>query len=284
MSLSDWDPESLWLALEPLQPGLSVEVLPEIDSTNTALLARARAGDTQACLLVAQRQTAGRGRLGRAWQAEPGQALTFSLGMMLAPAPGVGWGGLALAVGLALAEALDPAGDRVGLKWPNDLWTRPHADRNGTQAGDCKLGGILIETQLPAPPDAAFASAAAAGAARWTVIGVGLNIRPAPDAAAAEFRTPPACVQAWQPQASAGTVLHQVAPALLRAVQAYAQQGLAPLQARYAARDVLAGRPVQAGTLQGMATGLDADGALRLRDAAGHVHALHSGEVSVRPC
>lgn len=277
MVLSDWDPEGLWLALEPLQPGLSVEVLPQVDSTNTALLARARAGDTQACLLVAQRQTAGRGRLGRQWWAEPGQALTFSLGLLLAPAPGVDWGGLSLAVGLALAEALDPAGDRVGLKWPNDLWLRPGPA--GVPAGDRKLGGILIETQWPTGADAAVATAP-----RWVVIGVGLNIRPAPDAAAADFRTPPACVQEWQPQASAGTVLHQVAPALLRAVQAYAQHGLAPLQARYAARDVLAGRPLQAGALQGTAEGLDADGALRLRDAAGRVHALHSGEVSVRPC
>jgi BirA family transcriptional regulator, biotin operon repressor / biotin---[acetyl-CoA-carboxylase] ligase len=280
MGLSDWDPEGLWLALEPLQPGLSVEVLPEIASTNTALLARARAGDTQGCLLVAQRQTAGRGRMGRQWWAEPGQALTFSLGLLLAPAPGVAWGGLSLAVGLALAEALDPAGDHVGLKWPNDLWTRPGPA--GVPAGDRKLGGILIETQLPTGADTPAATLATA--ARWVVIGVGLNIRPAPTAAAAEFRTPPACVQEWHPQASAGTVLHRVAPALLRAVQAWAQHGLAPLQARYAARDVLAGRALQAGALQGTADGLDADGALRLRDASGHVHALHSGEVSVRPC
>ena len=58
-----WDPETLWERLQPLAPGLSVEVVPEIGSTNTALLERVRAGDTAPALLVAETQTAGRGRL-----------------------------------------------------------------------------------------------------------------------------------------------------------------------------------------------------------------------------
>ena len=59
---------------------------------------------------------------------------------------------------------------------------------------------------------------------------------------------------------------------------------LVTLHARYAARDVLAGRSVQAGALAGVACGLSADGSLQVRDALGALHALHSGEVSVRPC
>jgi BirA family biotin operon repressor/biotin-[acetyl-CoA-carboxylase] ligase len=136
MSTLRWPVEDLWERLEPQLPGLSVEVLAEVDSTNTRLLERARQGDTAACLLVAERQHAGRGRQGRAWQSAPGASLTFSLGLPLSPQR---WGGLSLAVGVALAEALHPL---LRIKWPNDLWT---LDDHGAPAG--KLGGILIETQ-----------------------------------------------------------------------------------------------------------------------------------------
>src|SRR5436305_15350183 len=86
-----------------------------------------RAADLQPCLLVAEHQTHGHGRNGRVWQAAPGASLTFSLALPLAPKD---WSGLSLAVGVALAQALDPpqagaaASDapRIGVKWPNDLW------------------------------------------------------------------------------------------------------------------------------------------------------------------
>ena len=97
-----WPAEDLWLAMVAKQPGLTIEVLPEIDSTNTELMRRARAGQTEPVLLVAETQTAGRGRLGRPWHGEVGHALTFSLGLMLKPAD---WSGLSLAVGLSLAAA-----------------------------------------------------------------------------------------------------------------------------------------------------------------------------------
>ena len=103
-----WPAEDLWQAMVGLQPGLTVEVLPEIDSTNTELMRRARAGQTDPVLLVAESQTAGRGRLGRPWHGQTGDALTFSLGLMLRPQD---WSGLSLAVGLSLARSLDPNGD-----------------------------------------------------------------------------------------------------------------------------------------------------------------------------
>jgi BirA family biotin operon repressor/biotin-[acetyl-CoA-carboxylase] ligase len=124
-------------------------VLPEIDSSNTELMRRARAGRTEPVLLVAERQSAGRGRLGRAWQSAAGDSLTFSLGLPLAPAD---WAGLSLAVGVSVAESLHP---RIRLKWPNDLWV-----------DDRKLAGILIET----------ASAGGSAAARYAVVGIGINI------------------------------------------------------------------------------------------------------------
>ena len=67
-------------AVSPLLPGFTVEVLPEIDSTNTELMRRARAGRAEPVLLVAEQQTAGRGRLGRGWASRAGDSLTFSLG------------------------------------------------------------------------------------------------------------------------------------------------------------------------------------------------------------
>ena len=60
-----WPAEAVWEAVAPLLPGFTVEVLPSIDSTNTELMRRARAGQTEPTLLVAEQQTAGRGRLGR---------------------------------------------------------------------------------------------------------------------------------------------------------------------------------------------------------------------------
>jgi BirA family biotin operon repressor/biotin-[acetyl-CoA-carboxylase] ligase len=264
MTMSHWDAETLWQDLEPLAPGLSVEVRAEVDSTNTRLLERPRQGDTLPCLLVAECQTAGRGRLGRTWWSQPGQSLTFSLGLRLAPAD---WSGLSLAVGLALAEAL---GEHVGLKWPNDLWLRGE---------DRKLGGILIEV-VPLP------GVAERPGERWVVIGAGLNVTPIPDAEveAGAFRTGHASLQAFEPTLTAPQVLHRITRPLLQSVRAFESTGLGPLHPRLAARDVLAGRQVQAGAVTGTVMGLSEDGSLRVRDAHGTVHSLHSGEVSVRPC
>lgn len=269
--MQGWPVESLWSRLEPLRPGLSVEWLPTCDSTNTRLMARARQGDTAACLLVTPRQTAGRGRLGRAWQSAAGDdaspgTLTFSLGLMLAPAD---WQGLSLAVGVALAEALPSA---VRLKWPNDLWlVEP----------DRKLGGVLIET------------CTTASEGRYAVIGVGLNID-APHHLDARAM-PAAGLRALDPALQAADWLARVAEPLLAAVLRFERDGFAPFAARYAARDALAGRTVRAGRLdeaagpsgsepvQGQVLGVAADGALLLGTETGR-HAVRSGDVSVRPC
>mgnify|MGYP006206957517 CR=1 FL=1 len=123
--------ESLWVALSAQLPGLSIEVLPTVDSTNTRLMQQAREGLVEPTVLVAETQTAGRGRMGKAWHTATHRALTFSLGLPLAP---VDWSGLSLVVGLGVARSLHP---ELRLKWPNDLWL-----------GDAgrKLAGVLIET------------------------------------------------------------------------------------------------------------------------------------------
>lgn len=249
-----WPAEAIWEAVAPQLPGFSVEIVPEIGSTNTELMQRARAGRTEPVLLVAERQTAGRGRRGRDWASEEGASLTFSLGLELAPAS---WSGLSLAVGVAVAESLHPD---VRLKWPNDLWV---ADR--------KLGGILIET-------ASFGQAA--DAARYAVVGIGLNVAPR---AAEGLSTPPAAVAEVRPGLDAPATLLQVAPALVANVLAFAQLGFGAFQARFDARDALRDREVVLSDgLAGTACGVAEDGSLLVHTAAG-MQAVGSLEVSVRP-
>ena len=248
-----WPAEAIWEAVAPQLPGFTVEIVAELDSTNTELMRRARAGRLDPVLLVAERQTAGRGRLGRTWASGDGDALTFSLGLPLAPSD---WSGLSLAVGVSLAESLHPD---VRLKWPNDLWL-----------DERKLGGILIET-------ASFADAAAP---RHAVIGVGLNIAPRP---AEGLSVRPAWLQERLPGVEPGDALVRVVPALVTAVQAFEASGFAPFQLRYGARDLLRDRAVTLSDgRSGTAHGVTEQGALLVHTAGG-MQPIASAEVSVRP-
>lgn len=284
-----WGAEALWEQLTPQLPGLSVEVVARIASTNSALLERARivapsaddgdlaqvrrsvessafgrrAADLQPCLLVAEHQTHGRGRQGRVWQAAPGASLTFSLALPLAPRD---WAGLSLAVGVALAEALDPLAEggepRMGLKWPNDLWLLDG------QGGGRKLGGILIET-------------VAAGNRRLAVIGIGINVQPmSPTDATSGY----ACVQEIDPDATAPQVLQRIARPLVDALRLFEREGFPAFAAAYARRDMLRDRAVHTthpDVPEGVAVGLSDNGALLVRTHEG-VKEVTSGEVSVR--
>ncbi|MEY4725648.1 MAG: hypothetical protein RLZ36_275 [Pseudomonadota bacterium] len=263
-----WPAEDLWLAMVAQQPGLTIEVLPEIDSTNTELMRRARAGQTEPVLLVAETQTAGRGRLGRPWHGEVGHALTFSLGLMLKP---VDWSGLSLAVGLSLARSLDPQGALgVRLKWPNDLWVqRPH-----TPTGWGKLAGILIETAMPAGLDHH------SDLGRYCVVGIGINIAPP---VADGLSTAPLGLQDLQAGITAPEALMQVAEPLLATLQAFGRTGFAPLQNAFNVRDALHNLPVTLSDgRQGIARGVDTTGALLVDTKQGQ-ETVSSSEVSVRP-
>ena len=252
-----WPAEAIWESVAPMLPGFTVEVLPEVDSTNSELMRRARAGRLEPVLLVAEQQTAGRGRLGRVWHSgapsgSAPKALTFSLGLNLAPAD---WSGLSLAVGLSVAQSLHPD---IRLKWPNDLWWH-----------DRKLAGILIET----------VNWGEASASRYVVIGVGLNLL-APDAAG--LSTAPVGLLELLPGVDATQALLRIAAPLVWTVQHFEAHGFAPFQKAFNARDALAGLPVTLSDgLQGVAQGVDATGALRVTGAQG-VQRITSAEVSVR--
>ena len=268
-----WGAEQLWLDVVPKLPGFTVEVLPEVGSTNTLLMQRARSGQSTPTLLVAESQTAGRGRQGRSWLGQPGDSLMYSLGLMLCPRT---WSGLSLVVGMSIAQSLQALGAqqaaRIGVKWPNDLWLRDGR----------KLGGTLIETaNVPVDP-AACVWGSGQDAARFVIIGTGINVR-APQIAPAQLSTPAACLQDIDAAWTAPLALQQILPRLVEDVLLFAEAGFAPFQARFAQWDVLQGQHVHLsdGT-QGEAAGVDQDGTLLLRTADG-LHAVLSGDVSVRP-
>lgn len=253
-----WPAEAIWEAVSPTLPDFTVEVLPELDSTNSELMRRVRAGQTAPVLLVAERQTAGRGRLGRQWLSDDASALTFSLALPLAPAD---WSGLSLAVGASVASSLHAD---IRLKWPNDLWL-------SGAAGDAKLGGILIET-------------AAVGEQRVAVVGVGLNIGPRSGDGLA---TPPAWLQQLWPDATAPAALGLLAAPLVQTLLRFERTGFAPFRAGFEARDALRGRRVtvhggSADALDGVACGVSPSGALLVQTDA-CLKEVTSAEVSVRP-
>lgn len=126
-----------------------VTVVPQTGSTNADLLEQARAGAAEGLVLVAEEQTAGRGRLGRTWSAPPRAALTFSVLLRPAGVPPSQLGWLPLLTGVAVAAAVrGQAGVPASLKWPNDVLV-----------GERKLAGILAEAHGDA-----------------VVVGVGLNV------------------------------------------------------------------------------------------------------------
>ena len=289
-----WPLEAIWEAVAPGLPGFTAEVLSSVDSSNSELMRRVKgypfssaANPTteprsEPILLVAEQQTAGRGRLGRSWLSQRGDSLTFSLGLPLRPAD---WSGLSLAVGISLADSLEPDSTdvRIGLKWPNDLWLAGEKVKQGDQ-NYSKLAGVLVET-------------ASWEGLRYVVIGVGINIRMLElsalttlgNASALPELTqmqpvPPGHLQALLPGMDAAQTLLRVVPPLVQAVQAFEQSGFAPFQAHFARRDVLSGRAVALsdGTF-GTACGVGENGALLVHTLAGMKEVI-SSEVSVRPC
>jgi BirA family biotin operon repressor/biotin-[acetyl-CoA-carboxylase] ligase len=151
----------------PGMPWREIDVVTETGSTNADLLARAEAGaDIDGSVLLAEHQSAGRGRRGRQWTAPPRAQVALSVGVAGGSVPRTGWGWLPLAAGVAVADALAALGVQAGLKWPNDVLV------NGG-----KLAGILAEVASPTPV---------------IVLGLGLNVTltadEAPDPAATSLR------------------------------------------------------------------------------------------------
>lgn len=233
-----------------------VDVLAECDSTNARLLARAEAGAASGTVIAAERQTAGRGRLGRAWISAPGDSLTFSL-LWRFP-PGTFLGGLSLAVGVAIGETLAKLGVAdVGLKWPNDI----------LRAGR-KLAGVLIEL-VPGAPQSA-------------VIGIGVNRR-LPETMPAELR---ALAAGLDRDLAAEDLLAALLLSLQAVLSEFARDGFVALRARWLARCAHLDQPVRiisefSVPVEGRCLGVDVDGALMVETPV-CVQRILSGDVSLR--
>lgn len=221
-----------------------VEVADEIDSTNAELMRRGIPG----LALLAESQSAGRGRRGKTWQSPPGANLYLSLSWNVRhPA------GLSLAMGIACAEALRDA--RVRVKWPNDL-----------VAEGRKLGGLLIEL-----------------AGSVAVIGLGLNVRMPPQAAIDQPWIDLAHLGTGAPR---NELAARLLDAMVAALIEFDARGLAAFEARWQALDALAGREVLVASgedvLHGVATGIAPDGGLRVV-IGDRERVFHSADVSIRP-
>ena len=233
-----------------------------VDSTNSLLAERLRAGAAAPELCTAEIQTGGRGRHGRRWISGLGQSLVLSVSWRFA-ARSDGFSSLSLAVGVALAEALAAGGfGRVMLKWPNDL-----------VIDDRKLAGILVE-----------ASHSVSGAAAC-VIGVGFNLDLAPAESGRIDQPWTDFAREFGRVPGRNELAARTANALLDACAQYRDCGLDPFGARWRERDALRDRSVRVSSggaaIEGMARGIDNDGALLVEYAAGVVR-CESGEVTVR--
>lgn len=245
---------------------LPCEVLGEVDSTNSEAERRLAKGAEAPFAVLARRQTAGRGRLGRAWQSDRDGNLYLSLAFRpFLPLERLGpftvWMGLAVCEHLAEAH-----GASLGLKWPNDL-----LDADGR-----KVAGMLTEARVDAD------------AVRDLVFGLGLNLEGPGADWPAELRRKagglrPVARGPVDPSAAAAGVI----AALERAWERFEEGRFSADFRKQASRwDCLRGKPVRVTLrgkpLSGVAEGIEDDGALRLRLAGGKVMRVASGEVTLR--
>lgn len=231
-------------------------------STNDLASDAARGGASEGTVVIAEAQTAGRGRLGRAWQSEPGINLYMSV--LLRPELGPAEAPrLSLLAGVAVAEALEAEGLEVSIKWPNDILV-----------GRRKIAGILTEME------------AEADRVRAVVVGIGVNLNSTEDDFLPELRDKATSVliesghRADRPAFAA-----RLLGSFERHYRDFSRQGLAAVVADWNRRSCLDGQRVrvtQAGaTVEGLCVGIDSDGALLVKQGDGESRRVVAGDVSL---
>jgi BirA family biotin operon repressor/biotin-[acetyl-CoA-carboxylase] ligase len=238
-----------------------VILLDEIDSTNAEARRRAEAGERGPIWLMARRQTAGRGRRGRAWDGGAGNlaaTLLLTLDVSLQQAAQLAFVA-AVAAGRTAAAYVPEA--RVGLKWPNDVLIDGR-----------KVCGVLVETG-PAP-----------AGGLWAAAGLGMNLATFPDrverpAISIAEAMSHDMIQAPTP----AQAMDRLASAMDEALGLWLGRGFAPIRLAWTGMAAGIGGPCTARlereTVKGVAEGLDADGALLLRLPDGRLRRITAGDV-----
>jgi BirA family biotin operon repressor/biotin-[acetyl-CoA-carboxylase] ligase len=264
------------LAAAPILAGLSagvrarvksLDVVWSVDSTNTVLLSRSSPPDGSTEVMLAEYQTAGRGRRGKPWVAPPGGSICLSFNWNFRDAP-ADLGSLGLVIGVCELRALRALGvTHAKLKWPNDLLVE-----------DKKLGGILIELRAESDGPA------------YVVVGIGLNV--ALGAALLEQIAetgiaPTDLVTAGLERPSRNAVAAAILEACLQGLLEFEHDGLRPFLDDWRDADALRGRMVNVrgatgDVARGLARGVDLHGALLVETVDEGLRKFVSGEVSVR--
>ncbi|AWF83332.1 bifunctional biotin--[acetyl-CoA-carboxylase] synthetase/biotin operon repressor [Microbulbifer sp. A4B17] len=236
-------------------------IFDEVSSTNSLLLERIEEGGGHAVVMLAERQSAGRGRRGRNWVSPYGTSISLSVGWEFSG--GVqSLEGLSLAVGVAVAQALARFSvPGVRLKWPNDVWCQGR-----------KLAGVLLELKGDLTDRCSV------------VIGVGLN-NGLSAKVAEEIDQPWADLQQVRPGIGRNELTAAILSELLPMLATYPEKGFAAYRDTWSTLDQFAGQQVQlqSGSLswRGVVAGVDEKGALLL-DTDDGKKSFHGGEISLR--
>jgi BirA family biotin operon repressor/biotin-[acetyl-CoA-carboxylase] ligase len=265
-------PEQISRDLRTAVVGRSIECYPQVMSTNDIVRERARAGQPEGLLVLAEEQTVGRGRLGRGWAAPPGSSLLLSLLLRPGWLPPADAFALTMLAGVALCEAVEEATPvQATLKWPNDLLLPVRGVAGPTLR---KAAGILSELELAGLHVA------------WVVIGIGVNVNWSPHG---QVDGRDLAEVATSVGAAAGQPLGRLA--LLRALLRRLDTHYLALRAgqrdelfgAWRTRLAMLGQPISVrlptGELRGVALDVEPSGALLVRDEAGDVHTVLAGDV-----
>jgi BirA family biotin operon repressor/biotin-[acetyl-CoA-carboxylase] ligase len=243
--------------------GREVHFRPRTASTNDDALALARGGAPSGTMVVSERQSQGRGRLGREWLSPPGVGLYCSI-ILRPQLETADLPKLTLAAGLAASRAVESVTTlRPLLKWPNDLWL----------AGK-KIGGLLAEARFDQDGP-------------MVVLGIGLNVNTALESFPPDLLDKASSLLIHSgrefPRSALLTALWDE---VMDVVARLEREGFTGILADWRERDATPGRELawltQTGqVVRGHSLGPDHDGLLRIRDDAGRVHEVISGDISL---
>ncbi len=244
--------------------GRSFRYHDEIESTNLEAKSLATAGAPQGTVVIAESQTAGRGRLGRRWTSPAGKGLLFSV-ILRPPVAMVDAHLLTLVAAVATAEAIEEiTAAKPSIKWPNDLYI-----------DDRKVGGILLEV------------AGEQDAIEWVIVGIGLNVNTEyTELPVSLRRTAVSLKMATGRPVDRSDLLANVLLKLERHYLHAVREGFQETLSGFRQRDYLAKRNISVQTRQGHlvgeAVGIDDQGALLVQLPHRHIRRFHAGDVTLR--